>query len=166
MKMSQIAKRTLFAPVLILLIAATAPAETQSNPLSQPPVPRMAPNATRPRQATRVADDDLAGLKYTDDQKSKIDQIHHDMKSKMDIVVKDEALNSDQKQAMLEGFARMERRQVLLVLTPDQLAEVRKKALARRAEEMKQRQQAPPSPQPLPSTQVPSATQAPPAEAH
>jgi Spy/CpxP family protein refolding chaperone len=165
MKISRFEDRMIFAPVLLLLVAAAALAEAQSAPLTRSQIPRMAPHATRSRQGVRTNDDDLAGLKYTDDQKAKIDQIHQDMKSRMDAVVKDEALNAGQKQAMLEGFARIERRQVLQVLTPDQLAEVRKKALARRAAEQQQRQQALPSAQPLPPTATPATTQTPPTEA-
>jgi hypothetical protein len=105
-------------------------------------------------------------LKYTDDQKTKIDEIHKNMKARMDVVVKDEASTGMQKQAMLEGLARVERRQVLQVLTPEQLEEVRRKALARRAAEQQQKlptalksTQA----QPLTSSQ-PSTTAAPPAQ--
>lgn len=79
--------------------------------------------------------DDLQGLTLTEDQKVKIDQIHQDMKSRMEIVAKDPAENADQKGAMLEGMARMERRQVFQVLTLEQQAEVRKKIRARRAAE-------------------------------
>jgi hypothetical protein len=62
--------------------------------------------------------DDSAGLKFTVDQKAKIDQIHQDMKSRKDAVVKDEKLTVEQRDAMLEGYRRMERDQVFKLLTP------------------------------------------------
>ena len=84
--------------------------------------------------------DDFAGLKLTDEQKAKINQIHRDFQARADVVVKDEKLNPDQKAAMLEGYQRMERGQAYKVLTPEQQIEVRKKALARRAEAQKEQE--------------------------
>jgi len=157
----------IYATVLLGLVATTAAAEAQNTPISRSRFPRSgAPHSSRSRQGVRTSDDDLADLKYTDDQKTKIDEIHKNMKARMDVVVKDEASTGMQKQAMLEGLARVERRQVLQVLTPEQLEEVRRKALARRAAEQQQKlptalksTQA----QPLTSSQ-PSTTAAPPAQ--
>jgi len=82
-------------------------------------------------------------LKYTDDQKEKIDQIHQDMKSRMDLVVKDEKLSPDQKDAMLQGYRRLERSQVFKLLTPEQQREVRKRISARRAAEQEKKKKKP-----------------------
>jgi Spy/CpxP family protein refolding chaperone len=79
--------------------------------------------------------DDFDGFKFTDEQKTKIDQIHQTMKSRMDTVSKDERLDAEQKAAMLDGYRRMEYDEVFKALTPEQQLEVRKKVLARRAAE-------------------------------
>jgi len=60
-------------------------------------------------------------------------------------VRKDEKLTPEAKQAMLEGYQRLEIGQLFEVLTPEQQAEVRKKAQARRAEQQK-KQNRPPTP--------------------
>lgn len=82
--------------------------------------------------------DDFAGLTFTDDQKAKIDEIRKNMKSRTDTVVKDDKLNEDQKGAMLDGYRRIENRQIFGVLTPEQQTEVSKRVLARRAAEREQ----------------------------
>ena len=85
--------------------------------------------------------DDFAGLKYTDEQKAKIDQIHQDMKSRMDAVVKDGKLTAEQRDAMLAGYGRMERSQVYKVLTSEQQKEVLKRIRARRVAEQEEKKQ-------------------------
>jgi Spy/CpxP family protein refolding chaperone len=92
-------------------------------------------------QRTPSTEDDFAGLEYTDEQKARINQIHQDMKSRMDVVVKDEKLNADQRNAMLQGYGRMERAQVFKVLTPEQQKEVLKKIRARRVEQQQEKKQ-------------------------
>lgn len=109
----------------------------QSRQLGSAQTPQMAAPATRPRKDTRPTDD-LAALTFTDDQKAKIDQIHREMKPRLDAVVKDEKLDAVQKDAMLEGLLRMEGRQVFKVLTPEQRQEVRGRILARRAAEQEE----------------------------
>jgi Spy/CpxP family protein refolding chaperone len=123
----------------------TAPESTrgQSNkpsPESTPPKP--APMARTQRVPSKR--DDFAGLKYTDEQKKKIQEIHQNFKSRMDVVAKDEKLTADQRDAMLEGYVRMERGQVYNVLTPEQQKEVREKIQARRAAEREAKKQSPP----------------------
>jgi hypothetical protein len=70
----------------------------------------------------------FAGINFTNDQKAKIDQIRQDIKHRMDVVAKDEKLNPDQKSSMLDGYWRMEQRQIFAELTPEQQREVRSKA--------------------------------------
>ena len=94
----------------------------------------MAAPAARPKKDAPPPDD-FAGLKFTHEQQTKIDQIHQDFKSRMDAVVHDEKSSDDQKQAMLFGFRRLENREIFKALTPEQQQEVRKKVLARRAAE-------------------------------
>ena len=57
----------------------------------------------------------------------------------MDLVVKDEKLSPDQKEAMLQGYRRLERGQVFKLLTPEQQREVRKRISARRAAEQEKK---------------------------
>jgi Spy/CpxP family protein refolding chaperone len=57
----------------------------------------------------------------------------------MDLVVKDDKLDSEQKQAMLQGFRRLEAGEIFKVLTPEQQKEVRKRLTAQRAAGQQQR---------------------------
>lgn len=87
--------------------------------------------------------DDFAGLNFTEDQKTSIRQIREDMASRRDAVIKDEKLDPDQKSAMLQGYVRIEYREIYDLLAPDQQAEVRKKVKARRAIEQREKQHQP-----------------------
>jgi hypothetical protein len=81
-----------------------------------------------------VPADDFAGLNYSEEQKTEIDQIHRNTKAHMDAIVKDDKLTADQKDAMLMGYKRIEYGQVYKVLTPEQQKQVRQRVQARRAE--------------------------------
>jgi Spy/CpxP family protein refolding chaperone len=147
--------------IAFLLCAVPSLTRAQGNP---PPTPVPAPRAGAPIvQSKRIgpSTEDFAGLQYTDQQKVQIAAIHKDVKQRMDNVAKDDKLTTDQKEAMLEGYRRLENNQIFAVLTPEQQNEVRKKLAARRAaeqEEFRKRQRAQSQ---LPDTQTP--TQAPPA---
>jgi Spy/CpxP family protein refolding chaperone len=138
MNKNRFAKRVAVAAGFFFLCAAPGLTRAQSSPPSPAPTPHRAPPVVRPKKSTPPPDD-FAGLQYTEDQKAKIDQIHQDMKSRMDAVLKDEKLTAEQKGAMLDGYRRMERGQVFNVLTPEQQREVRKKVRARRAAEQEER---------------------------
>jgi len=145
MKTTRFAKQ--LAAAAGLLLVGVLPDQTSGQSL--PPAPVETPLKTMPSTRAQRAPDpmqDLAGLTLSEEQKAKIQQIRQDMKSRMDAVVKDNKLNSDQKGAMFTGFQRLERNQIFEVLTPEQQSEVRKKVLARRKAE---KQQSPP-PQPFP----------------
>ena len=79
--------------------------------------------------------EDLTGIQFSDAQKAKIDQIKQKTKQKTDMVALDERLNSDQKDAMLGGYRRLERIEIFQALTPEQLKEAHKNYDARRAAE-------------------------------
>jgi hypothetical protein len=144
MNRNRFAKRLAVASGFFFLCAAPGLTRAQSRPPGLTQTPHTASPAVQPTSGT-VPVDDFAGLKYTDEEQVKIDQIHQNMKSRMDAVVKDEKLNADQKAAMLQGLQRMERGQVYRVLTTDQQATVRKVALARRAAAQAEKQkQSPP----------------------
>jgi Spy/CpxP family protein refolding chaperone len=140
MNRNRFARRLAIATGCFFLCAAPGPARGQGNtPRSVPSPPKSAPVARS--QRTPSTEDDFAGLEYTDEQKARINQIHQDMKSRMDVVVKDEKLNADQRNAMLQGYGRMERAQVFKVLTPEQQKEVLKKIRARRVEQQQEKKQ-------------------------
>ncbi len=87
--------------------------------------PRMvAPGAGRVRDPRST--DDLAGLKFTAEQQANIDEIHRRMTARKDVVAKSGDLKSDQKDAMIAGLGRMERGEIVKLLTPEQKKEVLK----------------------------------------
>jgi|ERR1700719_2206848 len=91
--------------------------------------------------------DDFAGLSYTDEQKAEIDKIRLDTKSRKAVVAKDEKLTSDQKDAMLLGYTRMEYGRIYKVLSPEQQRQVRQRVRARRtADQAAQKKQQPRQP--------------------
>jgi hypothetical protein len=84
-------------------------------------------------------------LTFTPEQQAKIRRIHQDFKSRREAVVQDDKLSADQKQAMMEGFHRLENGEVFKVLTPDQQKQIRESAAARRtADKAAQEKQAQP----------------------
>ena len=118
---------------------------------SSAPPPVAVPQKTTPLPQARKAPaqtDVFAGLQYTDDQQAKISKIHEAMQSRRDAVIKDDKLSPDQKDAFMQGFARMERSEVYEVLTPEQKAEVSKRMAALRKDAQKGREKKPPRPQP------------------
>jgi len=134
MNKNRFAKRVAVAAGLFFLCAAPGLTRAQSSPPSpvQPP-PKPLP-VVRPKKITPPTDD-FAGLQYTDEQQATIDQIHQDVKSRIDAVVKNEKLTAEQKDAMLAGYHRMERSQVFKVLTSAQRKEVLRRIRARHAAE-------------------------------
>jgi Spy/CpxP family protein refolding chaperone len=132
MNKNRFAKRMVVGAGFFFLCAAPGLTRAQSSPPAPVQTPRMASPAARPKSDTGPTED-FAGLEYTNDQQAKIDQIHQNMKLRMDAVVKAQTLNAEQKAAMLQGLQRMERGEVYKVLTTEQQAKVRKIMLARRA---------------------------------
>jgi hypothetical protein len=126
---------------------AKTPSSAQSHANAATPhqaSPRS-PGRSSARARTAITENELlSGVNLSNEQKSAIDQIHHDMRSKMEIVAKDENETPEQKSAMLEGLNRMQLRQVFDVLKPEQRDEVRKRISAMRAAN---RQGSNPSPQ-------------------
>ena len=119
------------AGFLILLWAPGLILAQDSAPVPAPARPVISPEAGQ-KKASQPADD-FAGLAYTAEQKAKIDQIRQTARQRLDAVKNDEKLSPEAKQAMLDGYQRMELREMFEVLTPAQKAEVRRKAQARRA---------------------------------
>jgi hypothetical protein len=134
MNKHRFAKRVAVAVGFFFLGTAPGLARAQSSPPSPAPTPHKPLPAARPKKVTPPTDD-FAGLQYTDEQKARIDQIHQDMKSRMDAVVKDGKLTAEQRDAMLAGYQRMERSQTFKVLTSQQQKEVLRRLRARHAAE-------------------------------
>src|SRR5271165_798661 len=102
--MSGFKNRTAMTVGLLLLCAVPGLARLQTAPSLTTQTPPGPLPIDRPSKAGSPVDD-FAGLTYTPDQQSKIVQIHQATKAKMDIVIKDEKLDGDQKNAFLEGLA-------------------------------------------------------------
>ena len=139
MTKTRFAKQVVAGAGLFFLSAVPGLVLAQSPPSAPAEALPKTQSPARPRRELSPMDD-FAGLQLTDDQKAKISQIHEDIKSRMDAVLKDEKLSPEQKDAMLQGYQRMERGEVYKVLTPEQQAEVRKRVLARRAAEKAENQ--------------------------
>ena len=134
MNKNRFAKQMAAAAGFFFLCAAPWLTRAQSSPPIPAPTPRQTSPAVRPKKNIPPPDD-FAGLQYTDEQKAQIDQIHEDVKSRMDAVVKDKKLTAEQRDAMLAGYQRMERSQVYKVLTTQQRKEVLRRIRARHAAE-------------------------------
>ena len=117
----------------IFLCAVPGLTRAQSAPPGPVQAPKVASSGAQVKRDSLPADD-FAGLNYSEEQKTEIDQIHRNTKALMDAVAKDDKLTADQKDAMLQGYKRLEYGRVYKVLTPEQQRQVRQKILARRAE--------------------------------
>ena len=97
-----------------------------------------------PAKASSFPVDDFSGFDYTPEQKAEIDRIQKGTKAQMDLVAKDQKLSTDQKDAMILGYSRMEYGRIYTVLTPVQRREVQQKIRSRRiADEAARKKQAP-----------------------
>src|SRR6266852_3272457 len=138
MNKNRFAKRVTLAAGYFFLCATPGLTRAQSSPPVPAHTSHMASPAARPKSDARPTDD-FAGLIYTDEQKTRIDQVHQEIKSRMDTVAKDAKLTVEQKDAMLSGYQRMERSQVFKVLTTAQQREVLKRVRARHVAEQQDR---------------------------
>lgn len=95
----------------------------------------------------KAADEDiLSGVTLSEEQHMQIDQIHKDMRSRMEQVARDSRETPDQKEAMIRGLQRMERHQVFMALTPAQRSTLTKRLMAQRAAALQKGQSQPLSP--------------------
>jgi hypothetical protein len=134
MNKNRFAKRLAVAAGFFFLCAAPGLTRAQSSAASPAPTPHQAPLAARPKVPAPLTPD-YTGFTFTDEQKERMDQIHQEMKSRMDAVAKNGKLTAQQRDAMLESYRRSERTQVFKVLTTAQQKEVFRRARARRAAE-------------------------------
>ena len=131
MKASRFARGRGITAGLLFLSVLPGLTGAESVPPASTPTQPMTPPAARPQKLAESMDE-FAGLKFTDDQRTKIRQIHQNTKASMDAVVKSDKLSPEQKGAMLQGYQHRERAEVYKLLTPEQQTEVRKRILARR----------------------------------
>ena len=124
-------KTVVAAGGLLFLCAAPELALGQSSQPSAAALGPMKP-ASAPR-AKSAPPDLLEGLTLTDDQKSKIEQIREDTKSRQAAVARDKNLDAETADAFLRGYQRNENAKILEVLTPAQQKEVRKRIATWRA---------------------------------
>jgi Spy/CpxP family protein refolding chaperone len=123
-------KTVVAAGGILFLCAAPELALGQSNPPGAAPAPPMK-SASAPRG--KSAPDLLEGLTLTDDQKTKIEQIRKDTKSRLAAVTHDNKLSPEAANAFFLGYQRNENTKILEVLTPEQQQQVRKRIAATRA---------------------------------
>jgi len=132
MNMNRLAIRATAVAEFFFLSAAPGLMRAQSVQPALVQTPHMASASARPMRDARSTDD-FAGLKFTDEQKVKIDEIHRRIATRKDVVVKSEKLDADQKEAMIAGLGRMERGEIAKLLTPEQQKEVLKRVRAGQA---------------------------------
>ena len=132
MKLNRLAGWVTAVAGFLFLSAAPGLTRAQDSRLAVAQSPRMVAPGARPTRAPRSTDE-FAGLKFTDEQKGKMDEIHQRMAARKDVVLKSETLHADQKDAMIAGLGRMERGEIIKLLTPEQQKEVLKKARAAQA---------------------------------
>ena len=128
----------------VLMDEAHSSSQPHSNVLASPQIPPLSRSTSTARTSGPITESELlSGLNLTDEQKTAIDRIHHEMRSKMEIVTRDANETPEQKSAMLEGLNRMQVRQVYDVLKPEQREAVRKKISAMRAANRRQDETSP-----------------------
>ena len=141
MNKNRFAKSAAVAAGLVFLWAAPGVSFGQS----ASPAPAQTAKAASPGtqlQKEALPPDDFAGLSYSDQQKAQIEKIHLDTQSRKDRVTKDGTLTPEQKDAMLQGYTRLENSMIFRVLSPEQKREVSQRIRARRAAEQASAHQA------------------------
>jgi len=152
MKKNGFVKRIVLLAGFLFLCAGVGLSREQTSPPAAAPLPQMTSPA-RPGNSASPPDF-FAGLTLTDDQKAKINQIHQDTKSRVEAVAKDQKLSPEVKNAMLQGYRRIENGRIFDVLTPEQQQEVRTRKSAWRTA-TRQRQHSLEQPQPPESKSQP-----------
>ena len=125
------------AGLILLSLSVLAGADSVRQTAAQ--TPRAASPAAQ-QNKDQIPLNDFAGLNFTDEQKAEIDKIHREIEQNKAAVAQDDKLNSDQKDAMLFGYTRIEYGRTFKVLSPEQQRQVRQRILARKAAEPASRQ--------------------------
>jgi len=125
MKLNRLAGALTTVAKLFFLCAAPAIVCAQGAQSAVLQSPRMVAPTAGPMRDARSTDD-FAGLKFTAEQRAQVDEIHRRMTARKEVVAKSGDLQSDQKDAMIAGLGRMERGEIVRLLTPEQKKEVLK----------------------------------------
>ena len=121
-------------------VACGPEAGSQSNSSAAPSTPHTA----SPAAAANAETLPLEGLKLTDDQKTRIANIRQHVEARREAIIKNEALNQDLKETILQRLNLIETSEILRVLTPDQQKEVQKRIADRRTSEQQEQHQSKP----------------------
>jgi len=138
---NRLAKPATVAAGFVLLWAAHGLTFGQSVSPAPVQTSTAASSGTHPQKEASPPDD-FAGLNYSDQQKAEIEKIRLDTQSRKDRVTKDGTLTPEQKDAMLQGYTRLENSMIFRVLSPEQKREVSQRIRARRAAEQASAHQA------------------------
>ena len=96
--------------------------------------PQADPQGSMQGQAPRERHgDELASLNLSDDQKSQVSKIRADEKSQIAAAKGDSTLSADQQQAKIKEIRMATHKQIRAVLTPEQRAQMKSDASARKA---------------------------------
>jgi Spy/CpxP family protein refolding chaperone len=96
-------------------------------------------------------------LKLTDDQKTRIAKIRQHGEERREAIIKNEALNQDRKETILQRLNLIETSEIFRVLTPDQQKEVQKRIADRRASEQQEQHQSKHTASPATASPTPAA---------
>ena len=121
---TRVGKRVLVASALLLLLAGPRLVGSQSNSSAAPSTPHTASPAAAANAETLPL---VEGLKLTDDQKTRIAKIRQHVEARREAIIKNEALNQDRKETILQRLILIETSEIFRVLTPDQQKEVQKR---------------------------------------
>jgi hypothetical protein len=80
-------------------------------------------------------------LKLTDDQRTRIAKIRQHVEARREAIIKNEALNQNRKETILQRLNLIETSEIFRVLTPDHQKEVQMRIADRRASEQQEQQQ-------------------------
>jgi|GEM_PF-3196303 len=137
----------------LTLIAALALATSAANTMAQTPAPAPSPAESGKCHGkihrNRGGNGLFASLNLTPDQKAKIAVLRTDLRSKIETVRSNAALAPDQKKEQIKALREAHRTQVEAILTPDQLAQL-KKVIAERKEHHEHGGEAAPQATPTP----------------
>jgi hypothetical protein len=140
MNKNKLAKRLVVIAGFLFLGAAPGLSGEQVSPAGVAPSSHITSPPVRPGNGSPPPDF-FAGLTLSDGQKAKIDQIHAESKSRLELVANDNKLSPDAKDAMLRGYRWIENNKIFGVLTPEQQREVRSRIANWRASARPQQHQ-------------------------
>lgn len=112
----------------ITLLAALALASTAATSLAQTPAPSPAAceGSSGKKHHEKGGKGPLASLNLTPDQKAKMDVLRADLRTKVGTINSNAALTPELKKEQIKGLRQANRTLIEAILTPDQLAQLKK----------------------------------------